>query len=279
VYASVTEAVSRAVRASVSYKVESEFKPAEFISDTVKKKEYTNRDITFSPNQSASVRDSLLFSKEVLDEASYVKTVTSENTQVDEKEGEGIRNIFQIFNKYIVIEFENDILWIIDQHAAAERINFEKFKKAKEGNIDKQNLLVPAAIPVSENELVIFDELKSIFSDLGFDYKMGKDEIIINSVPVEFVNTDFKKLFDEIFLLGDEQSDVSKGANKLKEDILATMACHSSVRSGQSLHREEMIDIYKRLMQCENPYSCPHGRPAVWKLKLSEIDSNFERTY
>ena len=140
-------------------------------------------------------------------------------------------------------------------------------------------MLVPAAIPVSENELVIFDELKSIFSDLGFDYKMGKDEIIINSVPVEFVNTDFKKLFDEIFSLGNEQSDVSNGANKLKEDILATMACHSSVRSGQSLHREEMIDIYKRLMQCENPYSCPHGRPAVWKLKLSEIDSNFERTY
>ena len=279
VYASVTEAVSRAVRTSVSYKIESEFKPAAYTSGSVKKKEYTKRDITFSPNQSASVRDSLLFSKEVLDESSYIKTVTSENIQVDEKEGEGIRNIFQIFNKYIVIEFENDILWIIDQHAAAERINFEKFKKAKEGNIDKQNLLVPVAIPASENELVIFDELKSIFSDLGFDYKMWKDKIIINSVPVEFVNTDFKKLFDEIFSLGNEQSDVSKGANKLKEDILATMACHASVRSGQSLHREEMIDIYKRLMQCENPYSCPHGRPAVWKLKLSEIDSNFERTY
>ena len=279
VYASVTEAVSKAVRASVSYKIESEFKPAEFTSDNIKRKEYTNRNITFSPNQSASVRDSLLFSKEVLNESSYIKTATSENTQVDEKEGEGIRNIFQIFNKYIVIEFENDILWIIDQHAAAERINFEKFKKAKEGNIDKQNLLVPVAIPASENELVIFDELKSIFSDLGFDYKMWKDKIIINSVPVEFVNTDFKKLFDEIFSLGNEQSDVSKGANKLKEDILATMACHASVRSGQSLHREEMIDIYKRLMQCENPYSCPHGRPAVWKLKLSEIDSNFERTY
>ena len=250
-----------------------------FISDNVKKKEYINRDITFSPNQSASVRDSLLFSKEVLEESSYVKTVTSEDTQVNEKEGEGIRNIFQIFNKYIVIEFENDILWIIDQHAAAERINFEKFKKTKGGDSNKQNLLVPTVISVSESELVMFNELKEIFSDLGFDYKIDKEKIIINSVPVEFVNTDFKKLFDEIFSLGNEQSDVSKEANKLKEDILATMACHSSVRSGQSLHREEMIDIYKRLIQCENPYSCPHGRPAVWKLKLSEIDSNFERTY
>ena len=279
VYASVTEAVGKAVRASVSYKIESEFKPTVFTSGSVKKKEYTNRNITFSPNQSASVRDSLLFSKEVLDESSYIKTGTSDNTQVDEKDGEGIRSIFQIFNKYIVIEFENDILWIIDQHAAAERINFEKFKKIKGGNGDKQSLLVPAVIPVSESELIVFNELKSIFSDLGFDYEIGKEEIIINSVPVEFINTDFKKLFDEIFSLGNEQSDISKEANKLKEDILATMACHSSVRSGQSLHREEMIDIYKRLIKCENPYSCPHGRPAVWKLKLSEIDSNFERTY
>ena len=279
VYASVTEAVSKVVRASVSYKIESEFKPTVFTSGSVKKKEYTNRNITFSPNQSASVRDSLLFSKEVLDESSYIKTGTSDNTQVDEKDGEGIRSIFQIFNKYIVIEFENDILWIIDQHAAAERINFEKFKKIKGGNGDKQSLLVPAVIPVSESELIVFNELKSIFSDLGFDYEIGKEEIIINSVPVEFINTDFKKLFDEIFSLGNEQSDISKEANKLKEDILATMACHSSVRSGQSLHREEMIDIYKRLIKCENPYSCPHGRPAVWKLKLSEIDSNFERTY
>ena len=279
VYASVTEAVSKVVRASVSYKIESEFKPTVFTSGSVKKKEYTNRNITFSPNQSASVRDSLLFSKEVLDESSYIKTGTSDNTQVDEKDGEGIRSIFQIFNKYIVIEFENDILWIIDQHAAAERINFEKFKKIKGGNGDKQSLLVPAVISVSESELIVFNELKNIFSDLGFDYEIGQGEIIINSVPVEFINTDFKKLFDEIFSLGNEQSDISKEANKLKEDILATMACHSSVRSGQSLHREEMIDIYKRLIKCENPYSCPHGRPAVWKLKLSEIDSNFERTY
>jgi DNA mismatch repair protein MutL len=57
------------------------------------------------------------------------------------------------------------------------------------------------------------------------------------------------------------------------------MACHSSIRSGQKLTVEEMRGLYNQLIDCENPYSCPHGRPAVWKLRLEDIDSNFERTY
>lgn len=81
------------------------------------------------------------------------------------------------------------------------------------------------------------------------------------------------------YSLGEDVSSISKELTRLKEDIYATMSCHSSVRSGQELHTQEMIDMYKKLIVCENPYSCPHGRPAVWKLKLSEIDMNFERTY
>ena len=124
-----------------------------------------------------------------------------------------------------------------------------------------------------------FENLKEFFSDLGFKYSINKSEINIESVPVEFVNVDLKALFDEVFALGDESRDISKELNKLKDDILATISCHTSIRSGQSLHREEMIDIYSKLIKCENPYSCPHGRPIVWKLTLSEIDSKFDRTY
>ena len=126
---------------------------------------------------------------------------------------------------------------------------------------------------------MVLEELKEFFSTLGFEYSVKKDSIDITVVPVEFVESDFKKLFDEIFALSDDIKDISKELNRLREDILATMSCHTSVRSGQYLHREEMLDLIKKLIDCENPYSCPHGRPAVWKLKLSDIDSNFERTY
>ncbi len=278
-YSGVEEAIKKALSTTMSYKVESEFKPkgqepTGFVNRDIDRKIYTSsKNITFNRNQSGSVRDSLLFSKEVLSDTTYTRSVPAQNEYVN------FRNIFQIFNKYIVVEFENDTLWIIDQHAAAERITFEKLKNSKGKEIDQQSMLVPSVIKFSIKEIEVLDELKGFFKELGFEYTVKKDCIEITSVPVEFVGCDFEKLFDEIFELSDDVKDIKKNINKLTEDILATISCHGSVRSGQNLHREEMVGIYKKLIKCENPYSCPHGRPAVWKLKLSDIDSNFERTY
>ena len=72
---------------------------------------------------------------------------------------------------------------------------------------------------------------------------------------------------------------MKKDVTKMGEDIIATVACHGSVRSGQSLTVPECIEIFNSLKKCENPFSCPHGRPAVWKLQRTEIDTNFLRTY
>ncbi|MBP6976178.1 DNA mismatch repair endonuclease MutL [Candidatus Dojkabacteria bacterium] len=278
-YSAVEEAVKKALSTTMSYKLESEYKPSttqtpSLVNTDFQGKRYKSKDISFKQTQSGSVRDSLLFSKEVLDDTSYIK----DDAQQDDL-NTSFRNIFQIFNKYIVIEFENETLWIVDQHAAAERITFEKLKDSKAIKSEQQNLLVPISIKFSEKEIVVLDELKGFFSDLGFEYSIQKDSIEILSTPVEFVGADFRKLFDEVFELSEDISDISKNIDRLREDILATISCHGSIRSGQSLHREEMIDIYKKLIKCENPYSCPHGRPAVWKLRLSDIDSNFERTY
>ena len=278
-FSGVEEAIKKALSTTMSYRIDSEYKPSNtqslsLVNTDVQGRMYKSRDISFKPVQSGSVRDSLLFSKEILSDTSYIK-----NDGKKEDEVSGFRNIFQIFNKYIVIEFENDTLWIIDQHAAAERITFEKLLKLKGKDIDKQSMLVPISIKFSVKELEVLKELKKFFIDLGFEYSVIKDGIEIMTVPVEFVGSDFEKLFDEIFELSDDIKDIGKNIKKLKDDVLATMSCHGSVRSGQSLHRDEMVDIYKKLIKCENPYSCPHGRPAVWKLKLSDIDSNFERTY
>ncbi|NLE30786.1 DNA mismatch repair endonuclease MutL [Candidatus Dojkabacteria bacterium] len=282
IYSSISEAIQRAVSTVTTYRVDSEFKTPslnpinDYNSHQSIGKTYSSRDITFKANQSSSVKDSLLFSQEVLNDTGYIKSTDS---VIFEEGYKKIRNIFQIFNKYIVIEFEDQTLWLIDQHAAAERITFEKLLNSKEVKLEQQNFLVPISLQYSLNEMTKFENLKEFFSDLGFKYSINKSEINIESVPVEFVNVDLKALFDEVFALGDESRDISKELNKLKDDILATISCHTSIRSGQSLHREEMIDIYSKLIKCENPYSCPHGRPIVWKLTLSEIDSKFDRTY
>ena len=281
-YTAVEEAVKKSISTVTSYHKENEFKEStqesmSFVNKDMDRKIYSSKDITFKPNQSNSVRDSLLFSKEALTGTSYIQE-TKEQSEEEIKSVGNIRNIFQIFKKYILVEFENDILWIVDQHAAAERITFEKLKK-QESKMERQNLLVPISLNFSKKEISVLEDLKEFFTDLGFEYTIKHECIDISVVPVEFVESDFKKLFDEIFALSDDVKDISKELNRLREDILATMSCHGSVRSGQQLHREEMFDLIKKLVECENPYSCPHGRPAVWKLRLSDIDSNFERTY
>lgn len=275
VYSAVEESVRKAVESATSYRVENRVFG---ISDIPKSKVYAPRDISFGKSRGNSVQESLLFSREVLSQSAYRNNSEEDQGKQDDSPS-SIRNIFQIFNKYIVIEFDEDILWVVDQHAAAERITFEKLKKKRKGNLELQKLLVPFEIVMSEVEIVGMEELKDFFKGIGFEYEIKDNKVYISSTPVEFVQSNFKKLFEEIFSLSDDISNISKEILRLEEDIYATMACHGSVRSGQSLQRAEMIDMYKNLINCDNPYSCPHGRPAVWKMKLSEIDMNFERTY
>lgn len=281
VYASVQEATKKALSSITSYHKESSgeeyiTKSKSFFGKDISNKKYIKRDITFGNQSSGSVRDSLLFSREILSERENKKATIEQINTV--KEGD-IKKIFQIFNKYIVIELSQERVWVIDQHAAAERITFEKLSKSREQDIEKQQFLVPEKIHFSSDEILVMKELKEFFKILGFEYEIKEKTVDIKTVPVEFVESKLKNLFDEVLSLGESPKDLAQGFKRLKEDILATMSCHTSVRSGQRLHREEMLDILHNLMVCENPYSCPHGRPIVWKMTLSQIDSNFDRTY
>lgn len=287
IYSAVEEAVKHTLEKALSYHIENEpvsapqnnfsdmrsmFRP----STTQPNREYTphpNSDISFN-NKASSVRDSLLFSQQLLNTDEPVLNFEEKK----ENQVLTLKNIFQIFNKYIVIEFEEDKLWIIDQHAAAERINFERISNREKGTENTQNLLVPQSIKFSKEELIFLTEYKKFFEEMGFNYQILDEGINILSTPVEF-SFDIEKMFKEIFELGDNPSILRKNFEKLKHDILATIACHTSVRSGQKLDRSEMISMYNQLLKCQNPYSCPHGRPAIWKMSLSDIDHNFERTY
>jgi DNA mismatch repair protein MutL len=274
VYTAVQEAVRHTLEKSLSYQDTPSQPSFEQMRETFSNNKtydhpnYSNTEIRFDKG-ATSVRDSLIFSKQILNE-------TPQAVEIVEKR-DNIRNIFQIFNKYIVIEFTDDNLWVIDQHAAAERINFEKISK-REKQSNMQNLLVPQVLTFSKEEILFLDEFKDFFESMGFKYIVKGDTIEITSTPVEFT-IDIEKMFREIFELAENPEVLKQKFDKVKTDVLATIACHTSVRKGQKLDYSEMRSIYEELLNCENPYSCPHGRPAIWKLKLSEIDKNFERTY
>ncbi|KKP63566.1 MAG: mismatch repair protein MutL protein [candidate division WS6 bacterium GW2011_GWE1_34_7] len=267
VYSAIEEAVKHALNKELSFQIDSTPSPIaqrrESFNSSSESKEYSTREIKFD-KQYSSVKDSMLFSKEAL-------TVS--------EEGDAIRNIFQIFDKYIVIEFVDERLWVIDQHAAAERINFEKIQKREEKPLDIQNLLVPTSLIFSKEERLFLEEFISFFQDIGIEYDVKEYGIDILSLPSVLSTANTEALFKEIFEISDNLDTLKKEFNKKKEDILATVACHTSIRSGQKLNYEEMRNLFEELSSCENPYSCPHGRPAIWKLTREKIDTNFERTY
>ena len=236
---------------------------------------YENKNI-YGSGRSPSVKDSLLFSKEIL--SSEMNRNYNEERTLPWEEKMKVRNIFQIFNKYILVEFVDNRLWVIDQHAAAERINFEKLSKGKNG-LDLQNYLVPVEIVLKKEEALFLDEAKSFFAKIGIIYEIENNKLKLKTAPTSFSESNFEEIFNEIFSLEKNLKDLKKNLEKRRDDLLATISCHSSIRSGQRLSREEMLNLFKELSESENPYSCPHGRPAIWRLKLSEIDNNFERTY
>ncbi|MDD4382452.1 MAG: DNA mismatch repair endonuclease MutL [Candidatus Dojkabacteria bacterium] len=267
VYMAIEEAVRYALEKELSYKKEpvNIGKTFQSIRENFNNGGERIRDISFNKKYT-SVKDSLLFSKEIL-------------TEQEIKPSDDIRNIFQIFDKYIVIEFIDERLWIIDQHAAAERINFERLTNREKGSQYIQTLLVPIEINLTKEQILFVDEYKRFFEEIGFKIDINEKNINLLTIPSHLSNNDLDALFNEIFSLTDDIETLSKDFKRLKEDILATVACHGSVRSGQALDEQEMRNIFKTLMDCSNPYSCPHGRPAIWKLTLSDIDKNFERTY
>ena len=244
-------------------------------SPKVKERAYEDRNL-YSSGKSVSVKDSLLFSKEIL--SSEAKDDYDQRETLPWEEKMKVRNIFQIFNKYVVVEFVDEKLWVIDQHAAAERINFEKLSKGRNG-LDLQNYLVPIEIELKNEEALFLDEARDFFENIGIIYEVEDNKLKIKTAPTSFSEYNFEEIFNEIFSLEDNIANLGKNLEKRRDDLLATISCHSSIRSGQKLSREEMLNLFKELSECDNPYSCPHGRPAVWKLTLPEIDNNFERTY
>jgi DNA mismatch repair protein MutL len=283
VYSAVEQAVKKSIDKLVSYKNIPEKESFEGVNKVYIKEsgraKHKSKDINFS--KGSSVRDSLNFSKAVL-EQSKQSLFEQKAQSVDEEDFKGqkekeVKSFHQIFNKYVIVEFEKTV-WVIDQHAAAERVTFEKLSKATEiENTDTQNLLVSEEIDIDEAGVEFVKENISLFKNLGFDLGIEDRRVVIKSVPVEFVKADIEKLIGEILELDTEE--VKGDLDRLKKDMVATMACHTSIRAGQKLDISLMKDLYYNLLGCDNPYSCPHGRPIVWKMSIEEIDSKFDRTY
>jgi len=181
------------------------------------------------------------------------------------------------FNTYIILEIENE-MYILDQHAAHERIMYEKVKANyyNDDNKDSQMLLLPDIITLTHKEMNIVKENTKMFEKAGFVLEeFGENTIKLSGVPNICFDLETKELFLETL---DEINTVAITAKKeIEEKFLATVACKAAVKANMVLAREEVEALLDKLLELQNPFTCPHGRPTAIKMSKIDIEKKFAR--
>ena len=182
----------------------------------------------------------------------------------------------QLFKTYWLIEYE-DQLFIMDQHAAHEKVNYERLmKNFKEKEIYSQRLEPPMVVTVSMMEAEALERYKDAFAGLGFTIEsFGGNEYCIREVPANLYGIGERDLFMELL------DAVSQENGTMDTEVIAskiaTMACKMSIKGNQRISLMEVEHLLDELMKLENPYQCPHGRPTIIKMSKYEIDKKFKR--
>ena len=184
--------------------------------------------------------------------------------------------IGQLFKTYWLVEFE-DKLFIIDQHAAHEKVLYErnvKLWKAKEHS--SQLISPPLILTLSNKEEEILSTYQSYFEELGFEISsFGGKEYSITAVPMNLYGLAQRELFIE--LIDSLDTMTGKLTPDMIRDKLASMSCKAAVKGNQNLTYQEMDELIGELMTLENPYNCPHGRPTIISMSKYELEKKFKR--
>lgn len=197
----------------------------------------------------------------------------------NKEEGKSINYKFVgiAFSTYIIIEIKNE-MYIIDQHAAHERIMYEKVKanyyseELKEGQL----LLLPDVITLKHKEMSLARENITMFSRAGFEFEeFGENTIKLTTVPSMCEDMNTKQLFLDIL---DEIDEIAVNAIQEKEEkFIATVACKSAIKANMRLDEQEVDNLMKELLELESPFTCPHGRPTAIKMTKYDMERKFNR--
>ena len=181
------------------------------------------------------------------------------------------------FSTYIIIEMNSE-LYIIDQHAAHERIMYEKIKANyyNDTNKDSQLMLLPDIITLSHKDMQIAKDNMEIFEKAGFVLEeFGENTIKLSGVPTVCLDLDTKELFLETL---DEINTVARTAKQeIEEKFIATVACKAAVKANMALTKEEVDSLMQELLTLPNPFTCPHGRPTAIRMTKADIEKKFSR--
>ena len=212
--------------------------------------------------------DKVMSSNEIHDESSKEISKASKFPE--------LRIIGQFNKTYIIGEVYNE-LYLIDQHAAHEKVLFEKFKREiRNREVVSQILLVPTVIELSQDDYSYYVENEVVFTNTGFDIiEFGENTISIKEVPIILGKPDVKNLFNEIL---DNLKNMGSGETvEIKYNRIASLACKAAVKANNQLTELEMSKLISDLRYLDEPFTCPHGRPTIIKITLNELEKKFKR--
>jgi DNA mismatch repair protein MutL len=187
--------------------------------------------------------------------------------------------IGQIANSYIVVETKNSIK-IIDQHAASERVQYEKVQQDfVDKKLTQQRLLLPDNLGLTEVEAGVIKEKIEKLKDFGFDIsELSGRAFMINAVPQVLAGKNYKEALTELIgkMIEAGESELSEN-NEAIDDIMKMMACKSAIKFGDKLNAEEIAALLNNLNNCKNKFSCAHGRPCVLEFSFDDLEKMFKR--
>ncbi|ELZ72872.1 DNA mismatch repair protein MutL [Haloferax prahovense DSM 18310] len=192
-----------------------------------------------------------------------------------------MRIIGQLADTYIVAETDEGLV-LVDQHAADERVNYERLKGEVEGDTPTQALAEPVELELTAREAALFEEYREALAQVGFHAgRTGERTVSVRTVPAVFdAALDPGLLRDALTAFVREEADGGrKTVDAVADELLSDLACYPSITGNTSLREGSVLDLLAALDDCENPYACPHGRPVIIEFDRDEITSRFERDY
>ena len=203
-------------------------------------------------------------------ESFFDKGILSEQAQKE------VKIIGQVFDTYWILQYDS-AMYMVDQHAAHEKVLYERFmRQFSEKKPIVQLLQPPVVLTLTMQEEQAVKEHMSVFEELGYQIEpFGGREYVVNGVPAQLPQIGNEELLKEVIdAMVDEHA---RPTPDILKDKIASMSCKAAVKGNNRLPREQMEELLRELMTLENPYHCPHGRPTMIKMTKTELDKKFKR--
>ena len=184
------------------------------------------------------------------------------------------RIIGEIFRTYWLIEYEES-LYIMDQHAAHEKVNFERMMKRKREKKQMSQNILPLSIHLQNKEKEILFTYSGTFQEMGYQWDEEAGGVLLTAIPVDFPSVDKEEVFLEILDGLSEDSEQLSGESLYNK--IASMSCKAAIKGNQQISFQECDALLDELLQLENPFACPHGRPTIIAFRKQDLEKMFKR--